>query len=295
MNRKRLQFLLTLLLMMASSAVSAQSLPFYNMYGPTMARDLDLPTGAQAASTLRGRMGVHKPEGAGPFPALVLLHTCGGLQEHVTVAAQDALRRGYVVFVLDSFSQRGVDMVCLGPKGDVFFSRGLRDALMAAENLRKLPFVDRTRVAMVGFSWGGGVGLLASSTAARRAAGWFDPFDAVVSFYPPCHAYPKGRPPYSLVSSDLTVPLLVLLGGKDNETPPHECISGFEPAQRSGAPVQWHLYSDATHCWDCQSLNGFRKVDIRGTTVEYRYDAGVTQDSLDRMFGFYDKVFATRR
>jgi hypothetical protein len=51
-----------------------------------------------------------KPEGAGPFPALVMLPTCGGhLSRHVfDVWAKAALQRGYVVLVVDPLTPRGV-------------------------------------------------------------------------------------------------------------------------------------------------------------------------------------------
>ena len=36
-------------------------------------------------------------------------------------------------------------------------------------------------------------------------------------------------------------------------------------------------------CWDCRNLDGFSKVDGRGTSVEYRYDAAATADSAQRL------------
>ena len=77
--------------------------------------------------------------------------------------AKEAVARGYVVLLVDSLGPRGVTSVCAGPKAGVNFARGTRDALQAAEHLRRQPFVDRDRVALVGFSWGAMVGLLASS------------------------------------------------------------------------------------------------------------------------------------
>jgi hypothetical protein len=50
---------------------------------------------------------------AGPFPALVLVHTCGGLRPEIQDWTKNALARGYVAFVIDS----------LGPRGAVEFLR----------------------------------------------------------------------------------------------------------------------------------------------------------------------------
>jgi dienelactone hydrolase len=49
-----------------------------------------------------------KPEGKGPFPAVVLLHTCGGVKPHVSVDWPNYLTGlGHVVLTVDSFGPRG--------------------------------------------------------------------------------------------------------------------------------------------------------------------------------------------
>jgi hypothetical protein len=52
------------------------------------------------------------PEGSGPFPAMVLLHGCGGVVPHDRVWAQQLVAWGYVAMLVDSFRPRGVDNVC---------------------------------------------------------------------------------------------------------------------------------------------------------------------------------------
>jgi len=56
---------------------------------------------------------LQKPDGEGPFPAVVLLHTCGGLQQHVLEWAQRLRAHEYVALVLDSFTPRGEKSVCV--------------------------------------------------------------------------------------------------------------------------------------------------------------------------------------
>lgn len=275
----------------------------YHMRFSEKSPDLDLPvepTDIGAVDT--PRMALYKPAGDGPFPALVLLHQCGGLGQgrrpnlSMLDWAREALSRGYVVLQLDSLNPRGVDTLCQGPKNDVFQSRGVKDALQAAVHLRKQPYVDPKRVVFAGFSWGAGNGMMAASEKAARMVGVAERFRAMVSFYPPCVNYPKNSQPYTLVLSEIDTPLLVLLGGEDTETPPQECIDRLKPLKDGGAPVEWHLYPSATHCWDCRQLNGFSKNDaFRGVLVEYLYDEAVTRDSRSRMFEFFDKVFAREK
>ena len=52
-----------------------------------------------------------KPDGPGPFPAVVMLHDCSGLGPRSSGAprrwARELVGRGYVVAIPDSFSTRG--------------------------------------------------------------------------------------------------------------------------------------------------------------------------------------------
>lgn len=268
----------------------------------SMARDLEMPTEvSELGPSSVPKMALHKPAGTGPFPALVLHHQCGGLRyaanawQNMSVLewARESVARGYVVLVLDSLGPRSVDSVCMGARGGVNLPRGVRDALQGARHLSKLPYVDPKRIAFIGFSWGAMVGLLSSGASWGGAlASGGQRFRAVVSLYPGCFEIrPPNGLPFQVLNSDIDTPLLVLLGEADVETPPHDCTSRLEPLKAAGQPVDWHMYPEATHCWDCENLNGFRKTDIRGTAVEYRYNQAVSKDSVDRAFGFFSKVW----
>ena len=293
--------LLALLALLFSSRAFGQEAPLLRA-AATRANDLLLPTEPSPLPQSVPQMAVHKPDGPGPFPALVLHHQCSGLvspgfiNQSMLNWAGEALSRGYVVLILDSFGQRGVDSMCKGPKGGVNFARGVRDALQAAEHLRKFAFVDKRRIAHVGYSWGAMVGVLASSKAWSTAVGPNNHFAAFVSFYPGCHSVqpPQGAP-FEIVRADINRSLLVLMGGKDNETPSGDCVSKLSAAKVTGAPVEWHVYQDATHCWDCKNLDGFSKIDFRGSHVVYRYDESATADSRRRMFEFIEGIRAGNR
>ena len=51
-----------------------------------------------------------KPDGAGPFPAVVGLHGCAGMHETTKrKLADDLVTWGYVALLVDSFATRGID------------------------------------------------------------------------------------------------------------------------------------------------------------------------------------------
>jgi dienelactone hydrolase len=90
-------------------------------------------------------------------------------------------------------------------------------------------------------------------------------------------------------------PLLVLMGELDNETPPAECIPRLDALKARGAPVESHLYPGTTHCWDCFTLNNFRKTDFQGNSIIYSYNKTVTDDSANRAIIFFEKHLAAKK
>jgi dipeptidyl aminopeptidase/acylaminoacyl peptidase len=101
-----------------------------------------------------------RPKGKGPFPGIVLNH--GYIEPSIYVTGQglareqDALARaGYVVLHTDYRGHAAGDPV---PQLDREVRLGYtRDAINAVAALQKLPYVDASRMAMLGRSMGGGV------------------------------------------------------------------------------------------------------------------------------------------
>ncbi|MES2977489.1 MAG: dienelactone hydrolase family protein [Pseudomonadota bacterium] len=286
-----------------TDAAFAQSSPNMLLGSTRSAKDLSFPSKAGEPSMFSTpEMAIYKPPGEGPFPALVLQHQCGGLRngqwsnQSMLDWARKAVARGYVAMIVDSLGQRGVDTVCMGAKGGVTFPRGVRDTLQAAQHLRSFPFVDKTKIALAGYSWGAMTAVLASGKRWGTDLADGERFQAAVAFYPGCFTI---RPPsgqtYEVVHPDIDRPLLVLMGDQDNETPAAECIPRLQAAKDAGAPVEWHVYPDTTHCWDCKNLNNFTKTDVRGAQVVYRYGEAVSRDSEERLFAFLDKALQLKR
>lgn len=182
---------------------------------------------------------VEKPEGPGPFPAVLILHDCSGLGARSSGAPRRWQRtlvgQGYVVALPDSFSTRGYpDGVCTERRRgrpDVSPERRADDAIGTLAYVRALPYVDPRRVAVMGGSHGGTTTL---ATLARPAAG----FAAGIALYPRCASMPADYQP--------SARLLILIGDLDDWTPAGDCRS---LAARSRA-IALKVYPGAHHSFD---------------------------------------------
>jgi dienelactone hydrolase len=223
-----------------------------------------------------------RPEGNGPFPAVVHLHGCGGLGPPFKANpagnewVKDLVAWGYVVLVVDSFTSRGVREACT-PSSYFAFKGGIvtreLDAFGALRYLARLPFVDRNRVAMLGFSMGGWTVLAAGSQDADlvdnpdRLA-----FKAAVAFYPVC----------SLVRGIMIMPTLILTGASDDWTPSKDCEVMMARRAGAGAPVDLTIYPGAYHGFDATILQP--GLVVFGHRLEYNAEAATKARAATREF-----------
>lgn len=215
-----------------------------------------------------------KPPGDGPFPAVVLMHSCGGVKNpHIKQHAQELLSEGYVVLVVDSFGPRGMESCATRILSG---SAGISDAYAALNDLASKPFVDKTRIYQVGYSWGGIVSTMLSSPQSAKLVGSQLRFAATVANYSNCSYQEK----YRLVLDDSDRPFLMLMGDQDRELPMATCFPLLESMKAAGKPVTWHVFPDATHSWDKPS------APDRG----YRFNSGVTAEATSRMLEFLRKT-----
>src|SRR3989442_2068279 len=192
-----------------------------------------------APVTLSGSL--YRPDGPGPLPSMVVLHTCGGLQRLELDWADWLKARGYVALVVDSFTPRGTRNVCGTGRNPTYAEVG-GDAFGALAYLRSLPFVDGERIGVMGWSYGAMAALrVAGASVVDSAKPQGGGFRVSVAFYPSCRAF----------ASDTAIPLLMLLGGSDDWTPPEMCVAGAEALlQRGGRTVEWKVYPGVHHGFD---------------------------------------------
>ena len=209
---------------------------------------------------------VIKPEGPGPFPAVVILHDCSGLGPRSSGApkrwAGELVSHGYVAILPDSFSPRGHrDGICSVPPQQrhpgVTPVHRADDAYATLAYLRTLPYVDGNRVAVMGGSHGGASTLATMVAPQAKDKG----FLAAAALYPAC-ALNMGGWRVDL-SGDYAPagPVQILIGELDDWTPAASCRKLAEAAQKAGHPVTIKVYPGAHHAFD--SANPERYVASR--------------------------------
>lgn len=226
-----------------------------------------------------------RPQGAGPFSAVVLLHGCGGLHSSMLSWADRLSRVGYAALAVDSFGPRGMDDHC----GGFFFHEQAADGYAALRYLTTKPFVRSSHVALMGFSMGGG-SVLAALEKGSVEQHHAEKFRAGIAFYPVCQ----------YASGITTGPVLVLVGDKDDWTPSSSCEAMAAGRSELGAPrtpgdrssIELVVYPGVHHAFD--QLDLFlapgRGITIKGHRVEFNEDA--MRDSIVRVRNFLQRTIA---
>jgi len=241
---------------------------------------------------------LYRPAGEGRRPAVVGLHGCSGMFSRATGAiapiyrewAAELNRHGYVFLLVDSFRARNANELCSVQGFDLELYRSRpKDAYGALSYLQAQPFVRGDRVALIGWSQGGGATLfsIGNRSLGRPATLPQGDFRAAVAFYPAsCNIE---RQPSDWTSP---IPLLVLMGAEDVWTPAPPCKTFLDAAIGRGAPIEMQIYPGAYHGFDAPN-------QYRLELPAYRTRAGVVpivgtdpagrQDALSRVPAFLGK------
>jgi dienelactone hydrolase len=191
---------------------------------------------------------IQKPDGPGPFPAVIMLHGCAGLGSLFDLRSARnfwpdlLISWGYAVLVVDSFTLRGVSDTC-GRDGGYY---RIQDAFGALRFFGEQPYVDRNRVALLGFSAGG---IATLEALKRRESQIFDlppllQFKAGVAFYP-CFGS----------SLDSEKPTLILNGESDDWSRQPVCESMMNRLPASVTSVRLVSFPNSFHDFDRPTMH----------------------------------------
>ena len=193
---------------------------------------------------------VFQPDGP-PKGAVIALHGCGGLfatrgaRRGLLNARHQAMAdllvaQGYSVVFPDSLTPRGELELCTQKIGTRKIDQTERraDALGTLAWVAAQSWAQPQHIALLGWSHGGSAVLSATDSTRADVRGVNVRPAAAVAFYPGCSAALKSR-------YRPGAPLVLMLGEKDDWTPPGPCI---ELGKVVAAEV--NVYADAYHDFD---------------------------------------------
>lgn len=172
----------------------------------------------------------YNPDKPGKYPAVLVLHTIGGLLPHVQDYARKISKHNYVALVVDYKS---------GTRARLGNFRRLIDAYNYLQNL---PEVDPNRIGVVGFSLGARHAISLSSEVEPG-------IKAIVSYY-------VGRLNLIMPSSFGFKSLLFLHGEQDIETRVNVVNDFCERVIQSGKICEKEIYPGVFHAFDHRSDYG---------------------------------------
>ena len=224
---------------------------------------LDSALPVQAASTQpvdisTGSLTLHaqlfKPDGDGPFPTVIALHSCGGLAGHSEPVlpryrdwAEQFVKDGKAVLLPDSYGSRGLGPQCRVKERHLNARRErVTDIVAARQWLMQQSWVAHDRVSLIG--WGNGASALLWAVRPQYfSRSTLPDFRSAIAFYPDCR-----------ISAGLgwsaRVPTLVLIGAKDDVSSPPACRQMVDGARGRSALTRMVVYPGAYHDFDRVNL-----------------------------------------
>lgn len=258
--------LLLFLLVFTSSPATAQKVQFPAAVLP----------GITAPVTLSAT--ISKPDGPGPFPAVIVLHDCGGINRKDQAWAKRLVSWGYVAILPDSFGSRGQTGLCLdGEK--VNAHKRVQDVIGTADYLATLPYVLKGKIAVLGFSHGGWTVMKGVQEEARWSA---HGIVGAVAYYPYCTA-PQDR--------NVALPVRILAGALDDWTTPDRC-QAVAAIAKNPALIDMTIYPDAYHSFDCDCPTRWVTGRGGGKTASRRIEgnSAVTRDAEAQTKAFLHRL-----
>ncbi len=226
---------------------------------------------------------VARPEGAGPFPTVLIFPGCGGIRSHLDRYAEAAVGAGWMVVRVESFAARGWSdaftrtFICTG----LLFRGAERagDVMAAIAGARTLPDVDPGRLVLAGWSHGAWAIMdMMTLSLDHGAAGISDApsldLTGVVGAFLP---YPYVAFPAASRTHDWRRPLrsFFILPTRDHLATMRMYDRALDHVRAPGSPVETWVVK-ATHAFDEPGL----------TDKHILNDPALTDQAIDRFAGF---------
>ena len=196
---------------------------------------------------------VSQPDGAGPFPAVVVIQNQDGVAEFTQEMTRRVAEAGYIAIAPDLYHRNTPEMNADHNKraSSRLDSCVINDVNATVSYLKNFVGADVNRLGIVGFCMGGRVTFLMA--AASRS------FRAAVDFYGGgvYKAWGDGPAPAGRVAN-IACPLQGHFGELDKNPPADEMRSLDAELTRLGKAHEFYFYANAGHAFNRKNWDGYR-------------------------------------
>ncbi len=189
---------------------------------------------------------VARPAGGGPHPAVLIAHNWSGQNAADNAVADRLAALGYAGIAIDVYGKgvrgddQGDNSALMGPW--MADRAALRQRLLAAVDAAEAdPMIDDSRIAIIGYCFGGLCALDVARSGDGRVKG-------AVSFH-------GVYAPTGLPAEPITSKVLVLHGWDDPMTPPNATVALAHELTAGGADWQIHAYGNTMHAFTFPAAN----------------------------------------
>jgi carboxymethylenebutenolidase len=183
------------------------------------------------------------PDGPGPFPGVIVLHTSGGLQTADLAYARALADEGYVCLVPAFMAAYGLD----ANSRQATFTNDAQsiyaDLVQAVGALKRNPHVQGAKIGAVGFSNGGYFAVwLALAGAVQAGVGYYGAYSGANT--------DASETRFRQTANASSSPVLILHGAADATVPVGLARRLAKILEDANAPVEIHVYPDTGHLFD---------------------------------------------
>lgn len=205
-----------------------------------------------------------RPDGDGPFPAVLVIHEIFGLNDNIKDITERFANQGYVALAIDLFGERNRAICIFNVLRSQLFSSlengNIRELKNALTYLGEQPSVDSARVGAVGYCMGGGLAIAWACTDNR--------LQAIAPYY--------GANPRPLDAVKRACPVVGSYPGKDFTAGAARKLDAELTKDNIVHDIK--IYPDTMHSF----------FNDKGKT----YNADAAQDSWGRVLGFFSEHLA---
>lgn len=190
-----------------------------------------------------------KPDGDGPFPAVVVVQEWWGLDAHIKSVVERFADSGFAAVAPDLYRGQVADEPDDARKLAMELDRphAIKDIQGAVNYLIAQPYIAPDKAGVMGFCMGGGLTAMMSYMGMNVGAG--------VIFYGNVRELATDE-----FASKVSVPLMGNFGEDDGGIPPDVVEAAEVALQQQGKIVDFHIFPDAPHAFFNDGRPAYREI-----------------------------------